>query len=413
MTQRGVTNRRTGAAAAAALLSLAACGADETSTAESGTGEGGGEVTSLSILDYHTSDPHNSTYQELFETCGEESGVTIDRVSVPGGDLISRVLQQSSSRTLPDILMLDNPEVQQIAATGALAPLGQFGITAEGYAEGVVEAATYEGELYALQPVTNSIGLFYNEDMLAEAGVAPPTTWDEFKTAAAQLTEGNRYGVAFSAINTFEGSWQFLPFMWSNGGDETEINTPEVAEALQLWVDLVDSGSASSSVVNWTQLDVKDQFAAGNAAMMINGPWQFPVLDEVEGLNYAVVSIPTPDGASTIAPLGGDTWTLPETGDSARQAVAAEVLKCVHTDENIVANGIQRGLVPTQAELADEVVAENPKLEVFAALVPDLRARTGQLGEEWPAAATDIYEAVQLALTGVAPEQALQQATGG
>ena len=93
--------------------------------------------------------------------------------------------------------------------------------------------------------------------MLAQAGVTPPTTWDELKAAAAKLTSGNRYGVAFSALANYEGTWQFLPFMWSNGGDETNIASPQVAEALQLWVDLVGSGSASRSVVNWTQADVR------------------------------------------------------------------------------------------------------------------------------------------------------------
>ena len=68
--------------------------------------------------------------------------------------------------------------------------------------------------------------------------------------------------------------------MWTNGGDETDLTSPEVAEALQLWKDLVDDGSASKSVVNWKQADVNDQFIAGKAAMMLNGPWQIPALDE-------------------------------------------------------------------------------------------------------------------------------------
>ena len=84
--------------------------------------------------------------------------------------------------------------------------------------------------------------------------------------------------------------------MWSNGGDEKNIATPETADALQLLVDLVKDGSASKSVVNWTQADVNDQFMAGNAAMMVNGPWQFPVLNEEPSLNYEVVPIPGAEG---------------------------------------------------------------------------------------------------------------------
>ena len=46
--------------------------------------------------------------------------------------------------------------------------------------------------------------------------------------------------------------------------------------------------------------------------------------------------------------------------------------------------------------------------------MPDLRARTGELGPEWPDAATKIYEAVQNALVGgMTPEEALAQAQNG
>jgi multiple sugar transport system substrate-binding protein len=163
------------------------------------------------------------------------------------------VVREASSRTLPDVLMLDNPDVQQIAAAGALAPLDDFGLSADGYAKGVVAASTYQGKLYGLQPVTNTIGLFYDKDMLDKAGIKPPTTWDELKSAAMKLTSGKRYGIAFSAPAAHEAAWQFLPFMWSNGGEEENIATPEVAQALRLSVDLVKNGSASKSVVNWAR----------------------------------------------------------------------------------------------------------------------------------------------------------------
>ncbi len=90
----------------------------------------------------------------------------------------------------------------------------------------MVDAATYDGELYGLQPVTNTIAIFYNEDILAKAGVKPPTTWEELKTSAKALTAGKQYGFAFNATNDYEGAWQFLPPMWTNGGDETDLTTP-------------------------------------------------------------------------------------------------------------------------------------------------------------------------------------------
>jgi multiple sugar transport system substrate-binding protein len=409
MAQRGALLRTAlPALVAATALGLTACGGG-------GGGGGGGEVTSLRVLDYYDNEPDNTVYARKLDECGQQAGVTIEREAVPGPQLIAKVLQQASSRTLPDVLMLDNPDLQQIAETGALAPITDFGLSADGLQEGVRDASTFEGQVYGLQPVTNSIGLFYNVDILNQAGITPPKTWDELKTAAAALTQGERYGIAFSATADYEGTWQFLPFMWTNRGDETNIASPETAEALQLWVDLVNSGSASRSVVNWGQGDVKDQFAAGNAAMMVNGPWQFPALDEVQGLNYEVVPIPVPQaGETVVAPLGGETWTIPQTGDPARQAKAAEIVACLNTDDNQIALASERQTVPTKTALRDRFVAEVPRMAAFTEIVQTARSRTGKLGAEWPAAATRIYTAVQTAITGGAPPlQALQQAQNG
>lgn len=401
---------RLAAVAALAALALAACGGGTASEPESS-----GEVTSLRVMDYYNNEPDNTVYAEALAACGEENGVTIEREAVPGADLIAKVLQQASSKTLPDILMIDNPDLQQIAATGGLSPIGDFGLSAEGEAQGVIDAATYEGEVYGLQPVANTIALFYNKDILEAAGITPPTTWDELKTAAAALTSGDQYGIAFSAPANYEGTWQFLPFMWSNGGDEQDIATEETAAALQLWVDLLSSGSASESVVTWTQADVNDQFIAGNAAMMVNGPWQFPVLNEVTDLNYEVVPIPAPEaGDDVVTPLGGETWTIPNTGDGARQAVAAKVIECLNSDENQLMLASARQTVPTRTALQDQFIAENPSMEAFSELVQTSRSRTGELGADWPEAATKIYTAVQSALVGgLTPMEALQQAQNG
>ncbi len=87
-----------------------------------------------------------------------------------------------------------------------------------------MSAATYDGKLYGLQPGANTLAIFYNKDVLGKAGVKPPTTWDELKSTAKKLTVGKQYGFAFNATADYEGAWQFLPPMWTNGGDET--NSP-------------------------------------------------------------------------------------------------------------------------------------------------------------------------------------------
>ncbi|MBF4613002.1 sugar ABC transporter substrate-binding protein [Curtobacterium sp. VKM Ac-1376] len=371
----------------------------------------GGKVDSITVLDYYNQGNDKKVIGEYLDKCGAENDVTIKRSLVPGASLIQKVLQQASSKTLPDVLMLDNPDLQQIAETGALSPLSDYDISTDGYAKGVLQAGTYEDKVYGLAPTVNTIALVYNKKVLSDAGVTPPKTWDELEAAAAKLTEGDQYGFAVDANATYEGTWQFLPFMWSNGGDEKDIATPETEEALSLWKNLVDDGSMSKSVVNWTQADVNDQFMAGKAAMMINGPWQIPGLKESK-VDYGIAQIPVQSASDTaVAPLGGEVWTVPNTGDKAKQEVAAKIVDCMNSDENQLAMAKLRYTIPSKTAVAQQFGEDVPEEQVFVDLVADARARTGELGADWPKAATKIYTAVQSALTGQdSPADALKNA---
>jgi multiple sugar transport system substrate-binding protein len=188
--------------------------------------------------------------------------------------------------------------------------------------------------------------------------------------------------------------------MWTNGGDETDLKSPAVAGALQLWKDLVDDGSASKSVVNWSQGDVNDQFIAKKAAMMLNGPWQIPALDKAK-INYGVVPFPinTP-GQTSVAPLGGEAWTVPLTTSEAKMKKAAELVSCMNTDANQLKRAKDGGIVPTKLALAGQYKAQNPSMVGFVDAVANARARTGKLGEKWPDTAKVIYTGMQQVLTG-------------
>jgi multiple sugar transport system substrate-binding protein len=153
------------AAVSVISLGLAACSATS-STKPAGK-------TALTVEDYFVP-PGDPTIDKIYASCAATTNTKLTVEHVAGAGLIPKVLQQASSKTLPDVLMLDNPEVQQIAAAGALTPITNYGLSGSGAAKGTVAAATYKGKLYGLQPIANSIALFYNKDLLTAAGITPP-----------------------------------------------------------------------------------------------------------------------------------------------------------------------------------------------------------------------------------------------
>jgi multiple sugar transport system substrate-binding protein len=408
MTMPGTNARRfrSGAlalAGAIVLLAAAACGS-------SSSGKASGPIT-LTELDYYTSQPAHGAVGSMLQSCAKSVGVKITQDSVANPQLMPKVLQELSSHTLPDLLMLDNPNLQQIAQTGALTPLSTAGVDLSGYYPSILSAGSYQGKVYGLAPGVNSIALFYNKDMLAAAHLSPPATWAQLTADAKTLTTSAHEGFALSADNDGEGSWQFLPFFWSNGANLDNLSSPASVSALQLLDGMIQNGSMSKSVVTWAQSDVNDQFIAGKTAMMVNGPWQFPTLNAATSLHYGVVPIPVPaTGDQVKVPLGGEVFTVPATGAATEQA-AAKVLACMNSSANQLSYAKQVGYVPSLESAAAQLAAGDPAMAPFVSEVATAESRTAEVGTKYPVIATAIETAEQQALTGSAsPTQALTTA---
>ncbi|MFC4031887.1 extracellular solute-binding protein [Streptomyces polygonati] len=389
--------------AAAGALLLAACG--------TGGGGSGGGTDSLTEMDYYDAAPQNTQLPAILDECGGKVGVTIKHQQVPRTQFMPKLLQQASARSLPDLALIDNPDLQQVAATGGLVSLSAAGLTTAGLYPSIVAAGQYQGQTYGIAPGVNGLALYYNKDLFTQAGLQPPKTWDELKADAKKLTAGPRYGLAFSAVGNEEGTFQFEPFFWTAGADLKQLDSPQAVQALTLWKDLVGAGSTSKSVVTWTQADVNDQFLAGNAAMMVNGPWQLPTLNADKKLHFGVVPIPVPDAsAKPVTPLGGEVWTIGHS-NSAREAKAVAVVKCLLGHDESAKWAKDAGYIPSDQQAAAQLAGSDPQMAAFVQEVATAKARTTELGTAYPKASQALADAIQSVLAGGgSPKSALSQA---
>ena len=405
------SSRRTLALASAASITLLALAGCSSSGSSGGSGSGSSGTVTLTEADYYTGAPQTSQIAGVLNACGEQVGVKVQRQQVPRTQLVPKLLQDAAARSLPDLVLADNPDLQQLASTGGLVSLSANGLSTTGLYPSIVSAGSYQGQTYGIAPGVNDLALYYNKDQFAKAGLTPPTTWAQLTSDAKALTSGSRKGIAFSAAATEEGSFQFEPFFWSAGADLKNLDSPQAVQALTLWKTLVTDGYASKSVVNWAQSDVEAQFQAGNAAMMVNGPWQLPLLNAATGLHFGIVSIPVPAASDpAVSPLGGEVWAVGRS-NAGREAKAVALVKCLLSPANSLAWSKDAGYIPSNEAAAAQLAKSDPQLAPFIAEVATAKARTAELGTAYPKVSTALWNALQEALAGgTSPQAALAQA---
>ncbi|QHC67795.1 extracellular solute-binding protein [Rathayibacter sp. VKM Ac-2759] len=394
------TRRAAGAASLVLLagVALSACSA--------GGGSEGSDTT-LTIWDGFTQYDASSPYGTLLSSCEASTGVTLERTSDP--DLTTKLLQAASSKTTPNLVILDNPNVAKFADTGLLVDNGTSGLDTSDVLPNVLAAGRLDGKTYGSSIGSNTLALFYNKDLFDAAGITPPTTWDELTAAAASLTSGDVKGIGFSANASEEGTFQFLPFFWGSGATLEDISSDDAVSALALWTDLVKAGSASQANVNSNQQDVRDQFLAGKLGMMVNGTWQLSALDEA-GMNYGVVPLPAKDGGAAPSPLGGEFIEV-VTADDAKQKLATEFAQCVIEPDSLKAWAAGQSYIMPYADAAADQATEDPALEPWVEAITVAQGRTSDLGVAYPDTSKALYTAIQEALTGSkTPQAALDDA---
>lgn len=336
-------------------------------------------------------------------------GISIKRESPVSPNYSSLVLSQIASGAQPDLLMVDNPDLDRLASAGVLTPLDQLGkIDTSGINTNNIQETTYNGKLYALPLYTNTIAIFYNKDLLRKAGITTlPKTWDQFRAAAKKAATKDTYGFVFSGqTGPGESTWQFEPWLWSNGGDLTSINSPQSVQALNYWASLVKSGAAPKDVVNWSQTQPIQLFEAGKAAFCENGLWNIPSMkSQFKKLHWGVMTIPTRvAGQAVVPPLGGEVWTIPKTTPD-RERAAFKVLKEMAKPSNVLP--LAKGLsdVPTRTSLWQEATWRGPDYAAFLEELKHGRSRTRDLTADYPQVETIIGNATASALIGKSPAQ--------
>lgn len=273
----------TRAAAVALAVTVAACGGGSDAAEDGPAGSpaaSGGEPVQLTYAIWSTDQqPAMQQVVDAFEA--ENPDVDVEIQLTPWTEYWTKLQVSAGGGTAPDAFWMLGDRFQQYAAGGQLLELDdaieEAGVDMSVYPQPLVDLFQYEGRQYGLPKDFDTIGLWYNRRLFDEAGVAYPDdtwTWEDVRTAARALTDPARgvFGIAAgndrqaNYYNTiFQAGGQVLQDDGTSGYD-----TPEVAEGIRFWTDLIADGS-SPTLQQMSDTEPVEMFESGTIAMYYGG----------------------------------------------------------------------------------------------------------------------------------------------
>jgi multiple sugar transport system substrate-binding protein len=284
-----------------------------------------------------------------------------------------------------------------------------------------LEGGKYEGRLYRLPFRTDAGLLYYRSDLLQQAGLQPPETFEDLLSASQTLQEsgaaqwgyvwqGRQYeGLVAVFVEVLSGAGGF----WVNPETlEVGLDRPETLQAIEFLRSTITEGISPSGVTTYQEDEARRLFQSGNVAFMRNWPYAYP-LGNAEGSAIQgkfdikpMVHAAGQDGAGC---LGG--WGLGISHSTAHPQEALQVVRFFGGPQGQKLTALANGHLPTIRSLYTdpEIVARYPYypdlLQVLERGV--LRPPVAQYAQ-----ASDILQRyLSAALTNrLAPEEAMQAA---
>jgi multiple sugar transport system substrate-binding protein len=258
----------------------------------------------------------------------------------------------------PDVYLLDRFIVAERAANGLLQDLTQLMEDAgenpdlnEKFVAFSAAEATYQGAPYALPFDTDVRALFYNKDLLEEAGVDlepfdsanGPMLWDDLKEVAKSLNkeEGGNYSQVGFVPYQPQGWLYTYGFSW--GGEFFDYEncqvTPDNEKVVQAaqWVYDYCKEMDAQKLYAFVQNGIRDgapptdnPFIQKREAMWISGNWEFANFEKyIPDVNVGYTYIPVPEaGMDSSTWAGGWSGVVPQGAKNAEGGYAFAQYLC-------------------------------------------------------------------------------------
>ena len=302
---------------------------------------------------------------EQFETANPDIKILYDDAAI-GADMDTKLNTLFAGGDGPDLIGHGILSVAGRVEQGHYLPVDEYFANWEGkdnLLPSVLANGTYKGQTYGIGYSTTPYVFAYRIDVLEEAGLAVPTTWEELAETARALTQKNDNGeITFSGFCFPSAGGNLVEldvFVYGNGGaymDEQSnpiMTGEEKVEAIEYLEGLLPDVNIAYSATD------TNPFVKGQAAMtLINNVALTSMMaagSEYEGK----VGIALPPNNGTKATFSGCNMLFIGR-DCADKDAAWKFIEFAMSEESTLKRAEMCNIPVTLSSLADEFIAMDP-----------------------------------------------------
>jgi multiple sugar transport system substrate-binding protein len=253
-----------------------------------------------------------SNYDELYKIIPQwedQTGAKVEFVFKGDGfETDKRLVQDFAAGTVDyDVCWDHSSFFAQYVKVDGIEPLDAYWSEEElaDFIPNILAAGRKDGSLWFIPRLFDISSLHWRTDLMTEDQV--PTTWDEFKAMAIQLTKDNpgKFGTQFAGKEEAL-TGRFYDVLMAEGGQildenwEPAFNSPAGLKAATMFADLYAAGAMPPDMLNYVWDDVANMWVQGFICMYTEWPgwysyFQDPSASQVAG-KFDIVRQPVGDG---------------------------------------------------------------------------------------------------------------------
>lgn len=279
-------------------------------------------------------------------------------------DLFDKLMASAKANQLPNLAQIYSNRLSWYVSKDLVQDMTSYmndpeiGLTAEDYEDipqMFMDDCIWGDGQYAMPFNKSMMVLYYNVDMLNEAGISVPTTWEEWADAAKKLTvdedgdgDPEVYGIVFA--NNL--STDIAPWIRQAGGttmneetNELYFDAPATHEAIEFINGMFQEGSARLA---GEDNNANVPLQQGRAAMCVASTSALPYIeaDTMDGITIEAAPLP---GYKNDAQLYyGTNVTMFASGTDAEKEASWLYLKYLTSTENTAYFAGQTGYIPVR-----------------------------------------------------------------